>query len=1466
MTFAGEFNWNAIRSLDGAQHKGFEELCTQLARSEAPNGSQFVRKGTPDAGVECYCVLPTGQEWGWQAKYVFKFENTQVAQVKESIDAALKKHPNLTKYYVCVPIDLADPRISKGGASAKIQDSSKSRWNKLEAGFKKSHPHVGLVWWGSAELIDILSNEVHFGRRFFFFNDKHFGSDWFRSRIDIATKSVGPRYTPKVHVNVPIANHFESFGRTKGLEESISLLRRDLDETIRSFQASGKHKNAPTVITSPGQAALDALKQVKLEPANETPLSDVLAKLNASAEQADLVAKSEASNELGIPLYRLSRRLRNYAESVERLSKYAHSRLLILTGTAGSGKTHLLCDIAKKRVEEGLPTILLLGQQFMSDDPPWTQALAHLDLRDRSTKEIVGALECASQRAQRRVLVIVDALNEGNGGALWPSHLAAFLAELQSSPWIAVVLSVRSPLEEAVVPEDVLKSAVRVKHVGFSDVEFDAMKSFFEHYKIELPTTPILAREFQKPLFLKLLCTGLTGAKQSRLPRGILGVSKIFQFFLDEVNKTLARELDYDPDENLVNAAIGKLCSILPSVESPAIPRADAKKTINALLPGRSFSRSLYPKLVENGVLFDFGSPDGGFTTVAYEKLFDHLLAKSLLDDHLNSEDPASSFAPGTPLASLFDQRHQVSYGLLEALAVQIPERTKLELSLLAPKAKDHGNADVAFVESLVWRDSKAFSEDTLKLVINDLRQQKHWQYDLPEALLTLASVPDHPLNAKFLDSVLRKQTMAERDAWWSVFLHRSWAVSGSAVHRLFLWVEKRDVGAKPEKSDLKLVALTLAWMLSCSHRFVRDRATKELVRLLTGHIDVAQWLVEQFHSVDDPYITERVYCAAYGVSLRSDNRQEIGQLAKSVYDKVFANEFPPVHVLLRDYARGIVERALHLRASIEVDASSIRPPYKSQWPTIPEQSEVDTVYKVPDGSSETWKALSKIQSSLTYGDFDRYVLGRNSRWASGGWLSRRLDEDEWREPTQEELAAVKSQEPEADEAPCAVDEEIEDLKSLLQKLSGSEVPKWTLPSDPEELRQLAAESIRAERIQTKQQALRQPPRFDTGALRRYILSRVIELGWTVERFGHFDWFDVRKDTGLEQDFGAERMGKKYQWIAYHEVLAYLSDHHQYREAWRDENGSKKFEGPWQHYLRDIDPSVLFVKTGGTGSDGFEQAWWCDEVFASWDGVDSEPEKWVKRTKELPDPRRFLSITQAPDGPTWLSLNGEFRWSRPLPAGTSRDKVALADVVMKCRAYLFRNGNAKALLSWAEKVDFGNTGIFMDGNAFQLFLGEHGWRACVTADNDSLVDLRWEKSPNDGPVEIAPLSFSYLREEGGTHQYSLNGSIQFALPAHWLLQHFSLKWRGTGADFVEADGTPAVRLPHLQSPGADSLLLRADLLSDYLASNKVGLCWFVYAEKQVLIAEPERHLSPLQRLSGAYVLTSSGINGSLKSW
>jgi len=74
---------------------------------------------------------------------------------------------------------------------------------------------------------------------------------------------------------------------------------------------------------------------------------------------------------------------------------------LLLVGDAGTGKTHLFCDVADQRLKRGLPTVVLLGEQFNNDEP-WSQIIKLLGLSCSRKEELLGALESAGQWCPRR--------------------------------------------------------------------------------------------------------------------------------------------------------------------------------------------------------------------------------------------------------------------------------------------------------------------------------------------------------------------------------------------------------------------------------------------------------------------------------------------------------------------------------------------------------------------------------------------------------------------------------------------------------------------------------------------------------------------------------------------------------------------------------------------------------------------------------------------------------------------------------------------------------------------------------------------------------------------------------------------------------------------------------------------------------------------------------------------------------
>ena len=1054
-------NWNNIRPLNGSQNAGFEELCTQLARLEKPGNAQFTRTGNPDAGVEGYCVLLSGDEWGWQAKYFFSLGPSQWAQIDDSVETALDKHPRMKRYYVCVPIDRPDARIPG-------HTSSMDRWNqrvqKWVGWAQQRNMQVEFEWWGASELVARLSQPQQIGRLYYWFGNHGFDQDWFLKRLAEAIDAAGPRYSPQHHVELDIAESFENFARTVDSFNRIKSLAIDVRQRAQYLRYPKANDHQPLDIPAlqPLVVAVDSvLDEFRVLDFNSDgelrvqPIQQALARATDIANEAkSIVAElqrgnasqrynsEERSQQQGNPYSRvtrdlsgLERELDNVEYELRQASGMSNTRLMILKGSAGTGKTHLMCDFARRRVDAGAPVVLLMGQRFTDPGEPWRQLLEQVGMHGETPDTFVGALEAAAQSVNSRALLMIDAVNEGRGREIWPSHLAAFLSRIQRSQWIATILSVRTTYERAIIPEQIGRSAASVTHYGFRGHEYEATRIFFQHHGIEFHSLPILYPEFANPLYLKTICHVLQSTGQTRLPRGRQGITTVLHSFIDVVNEELAGQLDYDPKENLVSLALRRLAERFLETGNNWLMREDADRVVNSVLPGRDFSRSLYRGMVDEGVLLEdilglHGGDSHEVVSIAFERFADHVIAEGIIQHHLDRNSLSRIFESlptrwrrlarrflhlfGNKVSEFIDRSDSlvnyaernrfVSQGVIEALCIQMPERTGRELVRITPRFQGLWGIGEAFLESLMWRELAAFSKET-RVVLNEFVASRSMYSEPKDTLITVSAIPGHFFNADFLDSRLRQDNMADRDTWWSTYLHRTWGNEGP-TDRLVEWAFNISPGDIVDDEVVDLAATTLGWMLSTPNRFLRDRATKGLVALLTGRLTSLERLVNRFADVDDPYVVERIYAVAYGIAMRSNDATEVARVAQSVFRHVFADGTPPPHLLLRDFARGVIERAAYLGAAGDLDLDLVRPPYRSTFPEIPdEQLTQDLILEMEQsaGNDDGRPAWHAIPFSVQHWDFARYILGTNSTDTSRHWLSIGIEQEQWRSADERE-------------------------------------------------------------------------------------------------------------------------------------------------------------------------------------------------------------------------------------------------------------------------------------------------------------------------------------------------------------------------------------------------------------------------------------------------------------------------------
>ena len=284
---------------------------------------------------------------------------------------------------------------------------------------------------------------------------------------------------------------------------------------------------------------------------------------------------------------------------------------------------------------------------------------------------------------------------------------------------------------------------------------------------------------------------------------------------------------------------------------------------------------------------------------------------------------------------------------------------------------------------------------------------------------------------------------------------------------------------------------------------------------------------------------------------------------------------------------------------------------------------------------------------------------------------------------------------------------------------------------------------------------------FDADWAGRWIANRAIQLGWTAERFADFE--NNHSSRRGRDGHQSERFGKKYQWIAHHELMARLTDnYHRAHDPWGDP--SVGYRGPWDWYGRDLDPSLPpSASRGGsmvcTITETRNSDW---ASISAPDLLDPDGAAWVGRADDLPSAESLFAPQDK--GKTWIALQRYSTWHRenPLRRGmTTRER----DVFFLQFSWLVAKGKGSVLVDHIEKRRLKGRWMPDQQRSYQHFLGELSW---APAAHDVVETEIPESVLNVGITDLRPAVELYLWE-GNTHDCSIDESVDFYMPTLELL-------------------------------------------------------------------------------------------------
>jgi hypothetical protein len=680
--------------------------------------------------------------------------------------------------------------------------------------------------------------------------------------------------------------------------------------------------------------------------------------------------------------------------------------VLLLLGGWGMGKTHPLCDLTKRRMEQGLPTLFCLAQQLPDVNP--LEALCQTTGLARDGAALLAALDRIGRQRRTRSMLIIDAINEGDR-RMWRRSLFALCRAVRRLPNLTLILSCRQPFEQQIVGRRATQQLVVVHHQGFGEIEFDAQLSFFQHYDIPAPQVPLMMPEYSRPLFLQLLCKAIADLSNRGKHRqlksfasGQRGMTFLLEYFAKKVGAPIERDFGLSGTtcwRILKGSSItkgGPLVGIAPLMADQLRDYITWDECVSAIEPfvqgprQRQTARQIARRMLVDGLLTEElrweGDGPREVVRFPYQWFADHIIARCLLQ-HLDTTSAATirrSFYRNRPLGRVFDLAPgRFSYqkpGFASAVMLEFPERVtghvpgnETELVFYLPRNRQLiAPFKEAFLEGLPWRSADHFTEQTHDLIAGLLdRHDGDTRNETLEVIFGLATRPGHPCSAAKLHRYVRGMSMADRDLIWTEFIRT--AGDTSSALKLVEWVE-RNANKTFHGDAVEITTTLLALLLPSIHRPFRDRVTRALFLIGLKHPEALFTKTVAHLDFNDAYVPERLLAASYGVAMSlwadpagSAMRAALNGFVREIVRKMFVPGAPSAtrHVLMRDYAFGLIRlsRRLDPAAVPKRHLKYLRPPVVH----LPEQ--------LPAAEALTEQQREETEPAL-HMDFDNYTLG----------------------------------------------------------------------------------------------------------------------------------------------------------------------------------------------------------------------------------------------------------------------------------------------------------------------------------------------------------------------------------------------------------------------------------------------------------------------------------------------------------
>lgn len=323
-----------------------------------------------------------------------------------------------------------------------------------------------------------------------------------------------------------------------------------------------------------------------------------------------------------------------------------------------------------------------------------------------------------------------------------------------------------------------------------------------------------------------------------------------------------------------------------------------------------------------------------------------------------------------------------------------------------------------------------------------------------------------------------------------------------------------------------------------------------------------------------------------------------------------------------------------------------------------------------------------------------------------------------------------------------------------------------------------------------------------------------------VEKYGYnkiLSDLDTGQNSYSRQAPKIERIGKKYQWIAFHELLALVSDQYKFSSKYGIIDNNLSYEGPWLPNVRDFDPTEVSFFIGGNDRkllNGYEYKF------------EEEYTDWLTSKSSIPDPRKIITYKDK-DGEEWLILEMSHTWTDEKDLSKSQKTLWY-----QIRSYITKETEHHKIIEWAKNQNFMGRWMPESSNRTEQYLGEFFWSpSCKTFRNSYFSgnfwqDLHWERGgASVGEVSVTALEYIWEKD--------IERSKAFMVPNEFLFKILELQPTTGQATFKDSDGQIVAFDPSFNDSKISCLVVNKKKLLNKLKENGLNIFWTVLGEKQL---------------------------------